>query len=194
MITNINQLDLQKTYSYADYLTWKFDEQIELFLGKIQRMSPAPRTDHQRISRKLTGVMIRCFNNNTCEFFIAPFDVRLLDKNKSTSDAEVFTVVQPDLCVICDPRQIDDKGAFGAPNLVVEILSPGNSKKEMKIKFDLYQQAGVTEYWIINPENKSVLIYLLKDLIYVGQHPLVEDDAIQSFQFPTLKFNLDEIF
>jgi Uma2 family endonuclease len=194
MITNIDQLDLNKTYSYADYLTWKLQERLELFKGKIFKMSPAPSTFHQKVSRDLTLVLGNKFKNHSCNLFIAPFDVRLLDKKKSTSDAAIYTVVQPDLCVICDENKIDARGAIGSPELMIEILSPGNSKKEMKYKFDLYEEAGVLEYWIVNPENKTILIYVLKEGTFVGQHPLIEEDKIQSPLFPQLDFILEEIF
>lgn len=194
MITSINQLDLSKTYSYADYLTWKINEQIELFKGKIHAMSPAPRTIHQRVARKLTGIMLQSFTKQTCELFFAPFDVRLLDSKKSTTDAAIFTVVQPDLCVICDPNKIDDRGAFGAPDLVVEILSPGNSKKELKLKFDLYEEAGVLEYWIVNPQDKTIYVFVNENQKFIGQHPLIEEDKIKSVVFPSLNFTLDQIF
>jgi Uma2 family endonuclease len=194
MITDINQLDLNKTYSYADYLTWQFQEKLELIKGKIFKMSPAPSTNHQRISRKLTGVMISAFKNHSCELFIAPFDVRLLDKKKSALDKEIYTVVQPDLCVICDEAKIDERGGIGAPDLVIEILSPGNSNKEMKYKFDLYEEAGVLEYWIVNPADKTVFIYVLKENQFIGMHPLIEEDTIQSKLFPELDFKLESIF
>ena len=194
MITDINQLDLNKTYSYADYLTWQFQEKLELIKGKIFKMSPAPGTTHQRISRKLTGFMISAFKNHSCELFIAPFDVRLIDKKKSKLDQEIYTVVQPDLCVICDNEKIDERGAIGAPDLVIEILSPGNSNKEMKYKFDLYEEAGVLEYWIVNPADKTVFIYVLKENQFIGMHPLIEEDTIQSKLFPELDFTLESIF
>jgi Uma2 family endonuclease len=194
MITDINQLDLNKTYSYADYLTWQFQEKLELIKGKVFKMSPAPSTTHQRISRKLTGVMISAFKNHSCELFIAPFDVRLLDRKNSTLDKEIYTVVQPDLCVICDDAKIDERGAIGAPDLVIEILSSGNSNKEMKYKFDLYEEAGVLEYWIVNPADKTVFIYVLKENQFIGMHPLIEEDSIQSKLFPELDFKLESIF
>lgn len=194
MITNINELDLNKTYSYADYLTWQFQDKLELIKGKIFKMSPAPSTNHQRISRKLTGIMLSAFKKHSCELFVAPFDVRLIDKKKSTLDQEIFTVVQPDLCVICDASKIDERGAIGAPDLVIEILSPGNSNKEMKYKFDLYEEAGVLEYWIVNPADKTLFIYVLRENEFIGMHPLIEEDAIQSKLFPDLNFQLTEIF
>jgi len=194
MITDINQLDFDKTYSYAEYLTWKFQERLELIKGKIFKMSPAPSRIHQNASVNLTGILWNEFKNHQCKLFSAPFDVRLLDKKKSTKDKDIFTVVQPDLCVICDENKLDARGAFGAPDLVIEILSPGNSNKEMKYKFDLYQEAGVLEYWIVNPQDKTFLIYILKENQFIGMHPLIEEDKINSPLFPNLDFILEEIF
>lgn len=194
MITDINQLDFTKTYSYADYLTWQFQERLEIFKGMIFRMSPAPSTSHQKVAMNLSGFMWNKFKNHPCSLFSAPFDVRLLNKKKSTADKDIFTVVQPDLCVICDATKIDERGAFGAPDLVIEILSPGNSKKEMKYKYDLYEEAGVLEYWIVNPADKTILIFILKENQFVGIHPLIEEDQMNSPLFPELDFVLAEIF
>jgi Uma2 family endonuclease len=194
MITDINELDLNKTYSYADYLTWQFDDRVELLSGKIFSMGSTPNTTHQRISRQLTGILYNFSKQHPCTLFAAPFDVRLIDKKKSTLDKEIFTVVQPDLCVICDETKIDERGAIGAPDLVIEILSPGNSNKEMKYKFDLYEEAGVLEYWIVNPADKTIFIYVLKENQFIGMHPLIEEDTIQSRLFPKLDFQLAEIF
>ena len=194
MITDINQLDFNKTYSYADYLTWQFQEKLELIKGKIFKMSPTPNTMHQRISGKLHGRLFNFFEFNACNLFAAPFDVRLIDKKKSKLYQEIYTVVQPDLCVICDNEKIDERGAIGAPDLVIEILSPGNSNKEMKYKFDLYEEAGVLEYWIVNPADKTVFIYVLRENQFIGMHPLIEEDSIQSKLFPELDFKLVSIF
>jgi Uma2 family endonuclease len=194
MITDINQLDFDKTYSYADYLTWKFQERLEIFKGKLFKMSPAPSTSHQKVASNLHGILWSKFKNHSCKLFSAPFDVRLLDKKKTTNYSDVITVVQPDLCIICDENKLDQRGAFGAPDLVIEILSPGNSKKEMKYKFDLYEEAGVLEYWIVNPEDKTILIYILKENQFIGIHPLIEEDQMNSPLFPQLDFIVEEIF
>lgn len=194
MITTFEELDLNKTYSYADYLTWKFQERLELIKGQIFKMSPAPNTFHQRVAANLHGIMFANFKKHSCNLFFAPFDVRLLDKKKSTANTDIYTVVQPDLCVICDPSKLDEKGAIGGPDLVIEILSPGNSKKEMKYKYDLYEEAKVKEYWIVNPADKTVFIFVLKENQFVGQHPLIEEDTIKSILFPELNFILEEVF
>lgn len=192
MITNINQLDLNKTYSYADYLLWKVQEKIELFKGKILAMSPAPARNHQKIAGNIHGILFPFFRNRKCELYTAPFDVRI--PKKGTKDEEIFTVVQPDLCVICDPEKLDDRGCIGAPDLVIEILSPGNSKKEMDIKFTLYEESGVLEYWIVHPTEKAVWVYVLENGRYITHKPFVEGEDLVSRVFPDLKINTSDIF
>lgn len=190
-ITNINQLDLNKTYSYADYLLWRFKERVELIKGKILKMSPAPSRKHQEISRNINRVLDQYFYGQKCKLYYAPFDVRI--PRQSNNDKEVFTVVQPDLCVVCDESKLDDKGCIGAPDLIVEILSPGNSKREMKDKFELYQESGVREYWIVDPNQESVLIYILKNGEYIGLKPVVDDTAVSQI-FPDLTIHTNDIF
>ncbi|QAR31288.1 Uma2 family endonuclease [Ornithobacterium rhinotracheale] len=191
-ITDINQLDLNGTYTYADYLMWKFQDRLELIKGKIFKMSPAPAVNHQRISMSLSLDLGNYFRNKKCELFFAPFDVRLTTKDKKNK--EVITVVQPDLCVICDPEKLDERGCVGSPDLIVEILSPGNTKKEMKIKYELYEENGVTEYWVVRPYDKTLQIYVLQNGKYIGLAPLTDEDIATSEQFPELKVDLSEVF
>lgn len=192
VITNINKLNLKGSYTYADYLTWNFKERLELFRGKIFKMSPAPNRNHQTISARIHLIFANAFKNNFCNVYYAPFDVRLV-KTK-TKDDKVITVVQPDLCIICDENKLDDRGCNGAPDLVVEILSPGNTQKEMGIKFDLYEENEVKEYWLVDPSEKTVLIYTLQNKKYVGLKPFIIEDVLKSPLFPTLKFKVKDIF
>jgi Uma2 family endonuclease len=194
MITSIDQLDFSKTYSYADYLTWNFEERLELIKGKIFKMSPAPNVLHQKVSMQLTKRILYAMPGAPCKLFSAPFDVRLYDSKKSKKNEDVYTVVQPDLCVICDPAKLDEHGAIAAPELVIEILSPGNSKKEMKFKYDLYEEAGVEEYWIVDPVYKTIHVYLLENGRFIGQHPLIDEDKIVSKLFPEIDFLVGELF
>ena len=190
-ITNINQLDpLYGVYSYADYLLWKFKERVELFKGKLFKMS-APSAIHQEISMRLAGELYQFFKGKDCKIFHAPFDVRLL--KESQEDKNIYTVVQPDICVVCDPEKIDKRGCEGAPDLVIEILSPGKSEKEMKYKYALYEEAKVPEYWIIDPDHQNVLVYVLEDGKYLNPMNIVEGN-ITSQKFPTLKIHTDDIF
>jgi Uma2 family endonuclease len=193
-ITKLSQLDLTKKYSYADYLLWKIKERVELFKGMIAEMSPAPNPTHQRVLRELFTVFELFFSNQKCELFFAPIDVRLLNKNKSTNDNKIYTVVQPDLIVVCDEDKIDERGCLGAPDLVVEILSPGNSNKEMNIKYELYEEAGVKEYWMIHPTERQLLIYVLENGKFIGKKPIIESENAISYLFPKLKFPLKKLF
>lgn len=188
-ITSLSQLDLNGSYSYGDYLKWKFQERVEIIKGKIMAMSPAPNRLHQRISMKLTLELAKVFNNQQCQMYVAPFDVRFPDSN-----GKIKTVVQPDLCVICDPNKLDEKGCIGAPDLIVEILSPGNSKREMKDKYELYQEQGVSEYWIVRPEEQHIQIYVLENGRYIGVQPVVEGDVVTSIKFPVLSFDTARLY
>lgn len=188
-ITELSQLDLNHSYTYADYLCWKFKERVEIIKGKIMEMSPAPNRLHQRISLKLTLEFAKAFDNHKCQFYVAPFDVRFPD-----NVGNIKNVVQPDLCVICDLNKLDDKGCIGAPDLIVEILSPGNSKREMKYKYELYQEQGVKEYWVVRPEERNIHIYLLENGKYIGITPVVEGDRITSVNFPALSFSTENLY
>lgn len=188
-ITSLDQLDLNGSYTYADYLKWKFSERVELFKGKILKMSPAPARKHQEISYNLNGVFYNRFRHQQCRVYSAPFDVKIPRKDGLTN-----TVVQPDLCVVCDLEKLDDRGCNGAPDLIVEILSPGNSKKELSLKYNLYEESGVREYWTINSLDKNIQIFVLENGIFVGKRPIVDDGEVQSYIFPDLKFSATEIF
>lgn len=193
-ITKFSQLDLTKQYSYADYLTWQFKERVELIKGWISKMSPAPSTGHQTIAWDFTYYFANYFRKSDCKPFFAPFDVRLLDSKKSKSDQQVFTVVQPDICVICDEKKLDERGCLGAPDLIIEIVSPGNSKREMKTKYELYEENGVKEYWIANPLEKNIMLYVLKAKKYHLKKIYFDDDTIESVLFKGLVIDLKEIF
>lgn len=188
-ITSLEQLDLNASYTYADYLKWKIKEKIELIKGKIMEMSPALTRFHQRISMKLTSNFLNFFDNYKCQLYAAPFDVRFPDEN-----GKIKTVVQPDLCVICDQNKLDDRGCIGAPDLVVEILSKGNTKREMKDKYELYQEQGVKEYWIVSPETRSIQIFVLENGRYIGIQPVAEDEVATSVVFPALSFSTEKLY
>ncbi len=197
MITNIDQLDFSKKYSYADYLTWHFDEMVELIRGKVYRISPAPNRFHQQVSANLHGLIWSYLRESPCQAFSAPFDVRLpLPKIKETDD-KIDTVVQPDICVICDLKKLDHQGCNGAPDWIIEILSKATSKKDLNEKFDLYQNAGVKEYWIVHPHEATILVYRLgKNGKYkaVQQKPYVKGSKIPVGVFPEFFLDVDEVF
>ena len=159
-ITRLDQLNEDSfEYSYSDYMKWQFQERVEIIMGKIFPMS-APTTLHQHIIGELFFTMYAFFKHTSCNVILSPIDVRLpVGKQGKTFK----TVMQPDLCVICDKSKIVAQGIIGAPDLVVEILSPSNRQIEMHEKFEAYQASLVREYWIIHPGEQWMLQYVLNE-------------------------------
>jgi Uma2 family endonuclease len=157
-------LDLNKRYTYADYLTWLDGQARELINGFIKIMSPAPRKRHADINATIFGNLWNIIRKNTgkCKVYTAPFDVRFPKQGETAFD-KIDTVVQPDICVVCDLSKLDERGCCGAPDMIVEILSPSTLKKDVTEKFTLYEESGVKEYWIVHPNDKVIQVFLLQD-------------------------------
>jgi Uma2 family endonuclease len=189
-VLNFSDLDLTKQYSYSDYMLWQFQERVELIKGYILKMTPAPNRSHQTVTLNVASTIFQKFKHESCKVYVAPFDVRLPVKSKKKDS----TVVQPDLCIVCDEAKLDEQGCNGAPDLIVEIISPNNRKHDLDTKFKLYEEAGVLEYWIIEPLEKMVLVYTLRDGIYIGLKPQIEGNIIESPLFPDLKVAVDDVF
>lgn len=180
------------TYTAADYMQWKLDELVELIRGKIVKMSPSPSTIHKMISLELSRQLGNQFHKSACSVFHAPLDVYLLKEDEDIMQGE--NVLEPDLFVVCDPNKIKKFGCVGAPDLVVEILSPSTSKKDEKWKFDLYEEYGVREYWIVSPLDRSVWVNVLEEGKYKTRRPVTEVDKLNSDIFPDLEVDLEEVF
>ncbi|MEQ9298226.1 MAG: Uma2 family endonuclease [Cyclobacteriaceae bacterium] len=189
-VLSFDQLDISKRYTYADYLTWWFDERVELIRGKVHKMSPAPSSDHQRVSGVLQYHLYGYLRQHQCKVFAAPFDVRL---NKSAKE-EITTVVQPDLCVVCDVQKIDQRGCKGAPDLIVEILSPSSSTMDLNTKYKLYQENGVKEYWIVYPGEAVIDCFELVGEAYTLREKLTRDQTLNSIVLPDFSLALSEVF
>lgn len=187
-VTSFSQLELSEEYTYADYLKWQLKESVELIKGRISLISPAPVRLHQKISMVLSAKIFRFLEGYPCEVYTAPFDVRLTNKDGKES------VVQPDISVICDTSKLDARGCVGAPDIVIEILSPSNHKKEMDIKFDLYQESGVKEYWIVEPNSKTVLMYVLENGKFIGLKPFSEGQQLTSTVLTGFYVEVDDVF
>ena len=157
-------IDLSRRYTYADYLTWLDGETRELIHGFIKKMSPSPRLGHARVSKNIYRHLDLYVMKNkcSCEVFYAPFDVRF-PKQGETANEKIDTVVQPDICVVCDESKLDERGCCGAPDMIVEVLSPSTTKKDVTEKFALYEEYGVKEYWIVHPKEKAINVYLLQE-------------------------------
>lgn len=183
-------LDLNKSYTYLDYLKWEFDERLELIKGKIKKMAPAPSRTHQTTSMNLIKLLIQQFDSGNCQIYHAPFDVRLPIPNRNKVD----TVIQPDLCVVCDESILDDAGCNGVPDLMVEILSPSYTKHDLSTKYNLYEEVGVQEYWVINPLDKTAIVYSLVNGEYQGSRFYVEGTTLTSKLFPELVVDIELLF
>lgn len=192
-ITKFSQLDLSKTYSYADYLTWKFDEFVELIRGKVMRPMAGPSRRHQRYSIRLSAEIYSFVKNSACEVFTAPFDVRLV-KSGVNGDQQIRTVVQPDIIVVCDPGKLDERGCVGAPDWIIEIVSPGNTAHDTKTKFDLYEENGVREYWIVYPGDKTITAFVLENGQYKLAQEYIEPGPMPVTTLPGLALEWAEIF
>ncbi len=189
------QLDLTKRYTFADYLTWLDDTRRELIDGFVRLLFPAPKRIHQKISGELHGIFWNFLKNKKCQLFYAPFDVRL-PKNGEKDGNQIYTVVQPDICVVCDSLKLDDYGCLGAPDFIIEIVSLSNTKHVVETKFQLYQQHGVREYWIVLPETKLINVLLLNEK---GKYEMVgmyaEDSKVPVNIFNgDLQIDLAEVF
>jgi Uma2 family endonuclease len=189
----LSDLDFSKTYSYADYLQWTFEDRLELIKGKIFKMTPAPASVHQRISWIVSGELYSYLKNKNCQAYSAPFDVRLPRKGEN-DDKKIFTVVQPDVCVICDASKVDARGCTSAPDIVIEILSPGNNQKELNNKYEAYEESGVLEYWLISPQDKSFLKYTLVNSKYQPSRLMADDAIITTPILPGFELNLNTVF
>jgi len=193
VITDISQLDLNESYTYADYVSWKFSEIVELVRGKIVRKMSAPVSAHQRCSMNFSTALDSFLKKKTCQVFAAPFDVRLV-RTTGNGDAQIKTVVQPDLCVICDPTKIDRRGCLGAPDWIIEIASPRPVSYDTKTKYDLYAENGVAEYWVVYPGEQTVSRFVLQNGNYESVGDYYEPGLIPSRTLPDLPLQWADVF
>lgn len=192
-IYTFNEIDQNLTYSYANYLNWLFEDRVELVKGKIFKMSPAPSRVHQEVSFSISLSLGNFLAGKKCKVYVAPFDVRFFKESKA--DKDVFTVLQPDICVICDQDKLDDRGCIGAPDLVVEILSPGSTKKELLHKYKVYEEFGVKEYWVVSCTKHSILKYTLDETgKFSPSHVYGQHEEMPSSVLPGFVLNLKTIF
>jgi Uma2 family endonuclease len=193
-ITSLSQLDFSQQYTYSEYVLWHLNDRIELLKGYIRQMA-APNRKHQRTSLALSSVFYYTFKNHTCRAYAAPFDVRLPKKNPTgTKPKDIYTVVQPDICVICDLTKLDDAGCLGSPDLIVEILSPSNFKVDVFDKFKIYEEAGVREYWIANPIEKYIQQFVLNESSQQYELLNFATEQLTAAIFPSLVVNVAEVF
>lgn len=183
----------RKTYRYADYLRWPEGTRVELIRGVPHAMAPAPSRRHQRVLGELFAHFSSFLRGKGCEVYAAPFDVRLPEGDEA--DEETMTVVQPDITLVCDPSKLDDRGCKGAPDLVVEVISPSSIKLDLTVKKALYERAGVKEYWIVYPAEKIILVHLLNEEgKYESLETYSEGDTVSVRVLPGLSIEAGSIF
>lgn len=175
---------IDKKYTYADYLTWPDEERWEIIGGEAYDMTPAPSIGHQQSVIKLAGVFDAFFRGKQCITLIAPTDVVLDETN----------IVQPDLLVVCDREKITDANIQGAPDMVIEVLSPSTKLKDKREKKSLYERFGVKEYILVHPQDGMVDRYRLVEGRYLSEDVFNWDETLTSYAFPDLTLNLWEIF
>ncbi|MGI4871336.1 MAG: Uma2 family endonuclease [Janthinobacterium lividum] len=192
-ITQFSQLDLSKSYTYADYLTWEFPEYVEMIGGRVLPYMPGRSSAHQQCLGNLMGAVHKELKRRPEKMVQIPFDVLPTYKN-GQADNQLGTVVQPDLIVASDPAMIQERGCFGAPDWVVEILSPGFTDRDIRIKFRLYEESGVREYWLVYLGLNNVAVYLLENGRYQVSAEYARPSPIPVATLPGFAIKWTDIF
>ncbi len=162
----------QRHYTYADYLEWPEEERFELIDGVAYAMAPAPTRTHQLVTGELYRQLANALKGGPCQVFVAPFDVRL--PHGDEADAQVDTVLQPDVLVVCDAARVDERGVRGAPDWVAEVLSPATAARDQTVKLAAYECAGVPEVWLLHPTDRVLSIYRLQASGGFGRAQILE--------------------
>jgi Uma2 family endonuclease len=176
------------TYTYADVLAWDESVRAEIIDGECFMMAPPSRL-HQDISMELAVQLHTFLTGKPCKVYAAPFGVRLFPKEDQSDD----TFVEPDITVVCDASKLDDWGCNGAPDLIIEIVSPSNSRYDRFVKFRKYQEARVREYWIVDPEEQTVQVHILDRGRYITT-VYDETDMAPVTVLPGCIINLGKVF
>ena len=181
-------------YTYADYKTWPDSERWEIIDGIAFNMSPAPKREHQKISFEISRQIGNSLTDKSCEAYSAPMDVKL-SALPGAEENDIDIVVQPDILVVCDPDKLDEDGCNGAPDWIIEILSPSTSYKDENEKLALYEKYGVKEYWIIQPGAKMIFIYILDENgTYKKPEVAKKDEVVSSYAVPGVEIDLKKVF
>ncbi len=181
-----------KRYTFADVLTWDESDRIEIINGEAFMMAPPSRV-HQEISGELFGQLRDYLKGKKCKVYHAPFGVRLFEEDGDCPE-DVDTMVEPDISVVCDPGKLDDSGCKGAPDLIIEILSRSTQRHDRLTKFNLYQRAGVREYWIVDPDSKSVQTFTLEKGYYIAKDFGAASDKVKVGVLEDCVIDLSAVF
>ena len=185
-------LPQENRYTLADALAWDEQDRIELIYGDPVMMAPPTRA-HQKAVMELSAQLHAYLKGKKCEVYPAPFAVRLFERDGDRPE-DVDTMVEPDISVVCDPSKLDDTGCKGAPDLVMEILSPSTTRHDRFTKFNLYQRAGVRGYWMVDPVEKSVLVFVLEDGRYAAKDFGAAGDRLRVNILEDCTIDLSQVF
>ena len=180
-----------KKYTYADYLTWSEEERWEIING-IPYLQAAPTWQYQAVLLELARQFANYLQDKSCRVFTAPFDLRIPEANEK--DEETTNVVQPDIIIICDKSGLKKTGYYGVPELIIEVVSPSTGQKDKIEKFNLYEKAGVKEYWIVEPDEKVVMVFTLEEGRYGRPQMYSEEDKVKVSIFDDLVIDLKPVF
>lgn len=180
-----------KKYTYGDYLTWPEGERWEIING-IPYMQAAPTWQHQAILLELSRQFANFLQNKKCMVFTSPFDLRLPENDEQDEDA--INVLQPDMVVVCDKSRLKKTGYFGVPELIIEVVSPASGRKDKIEKFNLYERTGVKEYWLVEPDEKVVMVFTLENGSYGRPKIYSENDSVKVSVFDDLIIDLKLVF
>ena len=185
-------LPQENRYTLADALAWDEQDRIELIDGYPVMMAPPTRA-HQEAVMELSAQLHAYLKGKKCKVYPAPFAVRLFEQDGDRPE-DVDTMVEPDISVVCDPSKLDDIGCKGAPDLVLEILSPSTTRHDRFTKFNLYQRAGVREYWIVDPVNRTAAVYTLEEGAYHGAETYGPDAVVPVGVLEDCRIDLSDVF
>jgi len=182
-----------KHYTYEDYKNWPDKERWELIDGVAYAMSPSPSLQHQRIVGVLYRYIANYLSGKTCEVFVSPLDVFLPQHDQDENDIDV--VVQPDIVVVCDQKKQTTKGIKGAPDLIIEVVSPASGSRDKVEKLNLYERAGVKEYWIFDPDDSTLMVFRLDSKSRYGRPDTYSrENTVKVGLFGSLEIDLSKVF
>ncbi|MFN2349579.1 MAG: Uma2 family endonuclease [Thioalkalivibrio sp.] len=178
-------------HTYGDYISWSEETRYELVDGHAYAMAPAPSVSHQQVVGELYRQVADALDDSPCRVLIAPVDVRL--PRQDEADEDIDTVVQPDLMVVCDPRRIEERGIRGAPDWIVEVLSPSTAAHDQQLKREIYERHGVQEYWLVHPGDRVLIIYRLQANAYGKPEVMELEGESQVETLPGIVIHWDKV-
>ena len=182
----------ERHFTYGDYKNWPDDERWELIDGVAYLMA-APNRPHQEVVGEIFSQLKTFLKGKPCRVYVSPFDV-LLPAFDDQQEDEVDTVVQPDVAVFCDSEKLTYKGATGAPDLAVEVLSPWTMKKDLSEKFRAFERSGVREYWVVDPAHRTLMAYIRVADRFGDGSLYLEEAKVSSVVLPGFDLPLAEVF